>query len=101
MLEIKYIRENREDVINRMRKRNIDITEQVDEILRLDKKLRQLKQEIDELKRLKKNENYYVGALIGEINCLQNSGESCGCSNRPAHAHRSVSLGANRSPKPR
>jgi len=72
MLEIKYIRENRDDVINRMRKRNIDITVQVDELIELDNKRKKIKTKLDKIRHETK--------IISK--------------------NRSVSFGANRSPKP-
>jgi seryl-tRNA synthetase len=49
MLQIAYIRENKEDVIKRLSKRNIDATELVESVINLDEKKRSLQVELDEI----------------------------------------------------
>jgi len=49
MLQIAYIRENKEDVIKRLSKRNIDATELVESVINLDEKKRSLQLELDEI----------------------------------------------------
>lgn len=47
MLEITYIREKKDEVITRLRKRNIDVTETVNRIVEIDTERRKLKNEVD------------------------------------------------------
>ena len=49
MLQIAYIRENKEDVIKRLSKRNMDATELVESVINLDENKRSLQVELDEV----------------------------------------------------
>jgi seryl-tRNA synthetase len=49
MLQIAYIRENKEDVIKRLGKRNIDATELVESVITLDENKRSLQVELDDV----------------------------------------------------
>lgn len=50
MLDIKYIRENKEEVIERLKKRNRDYTEEIERVIELDKERRKTKQELDDVR---------------------------------------------------
>ena len=50
MLQVAYIRENKEDIINRLAKRNIDATQMIDKAITLDEERRALQTELDSTK---------------------------------------------------
>jgi len=54
MLQIKYIVENRKEVIERLAKRNFDYTETIDKVIELYKKRNVLQVELDNLRRERK-----------------------------------------------
>lgn len=47
MLQVAFIRENKEDVINRLSKRNIDASEMIEEVIALDEDRRKLQTQLD------------------------------------------------------
>lgn len=53
MLEIKYIVKNRDEVIERLKKRGVDYTEKVDEVIDLYKKRNALQVKIDTLRHIR------------------------------------------------
>lgn len=48
MLELNYLREHKEDAVQRLKKRGIDATEQLDHILNVDRQRRETQQKLDE-----------------------------------------------------
>ena len=68
MLQIAYIRENKEDVIKRLEKRNMNAQEQVELVINLDEKRRSLQAELD-------NTLAESNKLSKDIGALMKSGE--------------------------
>jgi seryl-tRNA synthetase len=68
MLQIAYIRENKEDVIKRLEKRNMNAQEQVELVINLDEKRRSLQSELD-------NTLAESNKLSKDIGALMKSGE--------------------------
>jgi len=68
MLQVPFIRENKELVVERLKKRNIDATETIDEVIKLDENRRKLQAELD-------NTLAESNALSKEIGMLYKSGK--------------------------
>ena len=68
MLEITYIRENKEEVIRRLKKRNIDATSTIDKIIAIDSDRRKLKNEAD-------SQLASLNTIAKEIGALMQSGK--------------------------
>ncbi len=69
MLQVAFIRENKEDIISRLAKRNIDATEMINEAITLDEDRRMLQTNLD-------NTKAESNALSKEIGNLYKSGEA-------------------------
>lgn len=69
MLQVPFIRENQELVIERLKKRNIDTTEMITEVIKLDEERRQIQTELD-------NTLAESNALSKEIGILYQSGKA-------------------------
>ena len=69
MLQLSFIRENQELVIERLSKRNIDATEMIAEVIQLDEERRQTQTELD-------NTLAESNALSKEIGMLYKSGKT-------------------------
>ncbi|MFB6343342.1 serine--tRNA ligase [Saccharicrinis sp. FJH62] len=66
MLTLKYISENRDEVIDRLRVKNFDAQELVDEIIAADKKRRELKSASDDAQAEMNNLSKQIGLLFKE-----------------------------------
>ena len=66
MLTLKYISENRDEVINRLQVKNFDAQELVDEIIAADKKRRELKTASDDAQAEMNNLSKQIGLLFRE-----------------------------------
>ena len=64
MLQIAYIRENKEDVLERLNKRNINAQDQVELVINLDEKRRSLQAELDNVLAESNKLSKDVGALM-------------------------------------
>lgn len=64
MLQIAYIRENKEDVVKRLKKRNMNAQEQVELVIDLDEKRRSLQAELDNVLAESNKLSKDVGALM-------------------------------------
>ncbi|WP_320815898.1 serine--tRNA ligase [Flavobacterium sp.] len=64
MLQIAYIRENKEDVVKRLMKRNMNAQEQVELVINLDEKRRSLQAELDNVLAESNKLSKDVGALM-------------------------------------
>lgn len=69
MLQVPFIREHQELVINRLSKRNLDATEMIDEVIKLDEERRQTQSELD-------NTLAESNSLSKEIGMLYKSGNT-------------------------
>lgn len=69
MLQVPFIREHQELVINRLAKRNLDATEMIDEVIKLDEERRQTQSELD-------NTLAESNSLSKEIGMLYKSGNT-------------------------
>jgi len=69
MLQVPFIRENQELVIERLKKRNLDATEMINEVIKLDEERRQTQTELD-------NTLAESNALSKEIGMLYQSGKA-------------------------
>lgn len=69
MLQVAFIRENKEDVINRLAKRNIDATQMINDAITLDEERRELQTKLD-------NTKAESNTLSKEIGNLFKSGEA-------------------------
>jgi seryl-tRNA synthetase len=69
MLQVPFIRENQELVIERLKKRNIDATDMITEVIKLDEERRQIQTELD-------NTLAESNALSKEIGILYQSGKA-------------------------
>ena len=69
MLQVPFIRENQELVIERLKKRNIDATDMISEVIKLDEERRQIQTELD-------NTLAESNALSKEIGILYQSGKA-------------------------
>ena len=69
MLQVAYIRENKEDIINRLAKRNIDATQMIDKAITLDEERRALQTELDSTKAESNTISKEIGNLFksGEV----------------------------------
>lgn len=64
MLQLSVIRENKDDVLKRLAKRNFKTTELIDEVLRLDEQQRQLKTECDQHQAAINSTSKSIGQLM-------------------------------------
>lgn len=64
MLEIHYIRENTQDVIERLKIKNIDVTQTIQQIIQLDTQRRELQKELDDNLAESNNISREVGNLM-------------------------------------
>ncbi|WP_204344733.1 serine--tRNA ligase [Psychroserpens algicola] len=69
MLQVAFIRENKEDVINRLAKRNIDASQMIDDVITLDEERRQLQTQLD-------NTLAESNSISKEIGILYKSGKA-------------------------
>ena len=69
MLQVPFIRENKDDVIARLAKRNIDATEMLDEVIALDEERRAIQTNLDNIKAESNSISKEIGNLFksGEV----------------------------------
>lgn len=69
MLEVKYIVKNRDEVIERLKKRNVDYTKKIDKVIELYKQKNTLQVELDNLRKERK---IYANGRVVDGTSLQN-----------------------------
>ena len=69
MLQVPFIRENKDDVIARLAKRNIDATEMLDEVIAFDEERRAIQTNLDNIKAESNSISKEIGNLFksGEV----------------------------------